>query len=95
MGICPCPREHRRLASSVQVPTEGLAGSSPDHLTLKGGGGICGPCDAKNPLGNLRKMSIQQVLRLFAGSGGSLLFLRLHGPRGHDAILPRVGDELA
>ena len=34
--------------------------------------------------------------RLFAGSGGGrLLFLRLHGPRGHDAILPRVGDELS
>src|SRR5258708_242604 len=32
--------------------------------------------------------------RLFAGSG-RLLFLRLHGPRGHDAILPRIGDELA
>src|SRR5689334_3412294 len=33
--------------------------------------------------------------RLFASSGGRLLFLYLHGPRGHDAILPRVGDELA
>jgi hypothetical protein len=32
---------------------------------------------------------------LFAGSGGRLLFLSLHGPRGHDAVLPHVGDELA
>ena len=33
----------------------------PNHLTLKDGGAACGLCEAMNPLGNLRKMSIQEV----------------------------------
>jgi hypothetical protein len=34
----------------------------PNHFTLKDGGAVCGICDAKNPLGNLRKLSIQEVM---------------------------------
>src|ERR1700752_3988952 len=37
----------------------------------------------------------QLTRRLFAGGGSRLLFLYLHRPRGHNAILARVGDELA
>lgn len=33
----------------------------PNHFTLSDGGAVCGLCQAKNPLGNLRKMSIQEV----------------------------------
>jgi hypothetical protein len=33
----------------------------PNHFTLSDGGAICGLCEAKNPLGNLRKLSIQEV----------------------------------
>ena len=33
----------------------------PNHFTLKDGGALCGLCQTKNPLGNLRKMSIQEV----------------------------------
>jgi hypothetical protein len=33
----------------------------PNHFTLQDGGAVCGICQAKNPLGNLRKMSIQEV----------------------------------
>ena len=33
----------------------------PNHFTLKDGGAVCGLCQTKNPLGNLRKMSIQEV----------------------------------
>jgi hypothetical protein len=35
----------------------------PNHFTLKGGGASCGICGTKNPLGNLRRMSIQQVTK--------------------------------
>ena len=35
------------------------------------------------------------VRPLFVRSGVRFLFLHLHGPRGHDAILPRVGNKLA
>jgi hypothetical protein len=31
------------------------------HSLLKDGGAVCGLCEAKNPLGNLQKMSIQDV----------------------------------
>jgi hypothetical protein len=33
----------------------------PNHFTLKDGGAICGLCECKNPLANLRKMSMQEV----------------------------------
>lgn len=33
----------------------------PNHFTLKDGGAICSLCGEKNPLGNLRRMSIQEV----------------------------------
>jgi hypothetical protein len=33
----------------------------PNHFTLKDGGASCGICGTKNPLGNLRRMSIQEV----------------------------------
>jgi hypothetical protein len=33
----------------------------PNHFTLKDGGAVCGICEAKNPLGNLRRLSIQEV----------------------------------
>jgi hypothetical protein len=32
-----------------------------NHFTLKDGGTIFGLCQTKNPLGNLRKMSLQEV----------------------------------
>jgi hypothetical protein len=33
----------------------------PNHFILKDGGAVCRICEAQNPLGNLRKMSIQEV----------------------------------
>jgi hypothetical protein len=33
----------------------------PNHFTLKDGGALCGICGVKNPLGNLRRLSIQEV----------------------------------
>jgi hypothetical protein len=33
----------------------------PNHFILSDGGAVCGLCEAKNPLGNLRKLSIQEV----------------------------------
>ena len=33
----------------------------PNHFTLKDGGAVCSLCGTRNPLGNLRKMSIQEV----------------------------------
>jgi hypothetical protein len=33
----------------------------PNHFTLKEGGAVCSLCQTKNPLGNLRRMSIQEV----------------------------------
>jgi hypothetical protein len=33
----------------------------PNHFVLRDGGAVCGLCDTKNPLGNLQKMSIQEV----------------------------------
>jgi hypothetical protein len=37
----------------------------PNHYMLRDGGAVCGLCDTKNPLGNLRKMSIQEVTEPF------------------------------
>jgi hypothetical protein len=33
----------------------------PTHITLRDGGAVRGICEPKNPLGNLRKLSIQEV----------------------------------
>jgi hypothetical protein len=33
----------------------------PNHFQLKVGGAVCSLCQAKNPLANLRRMSIQEV----------------------------------
>lgn len=33
----------------------------PNHFILKDGGAICGLCESKNPLGNLRRLSMQEV----------------------------------
>jgi hypothetical protein len=33
----------------------------PNHFTLRDGGAVCGLCGTKNPLGSLRKMSLQEV----------------------------------
>jgi hypothetical protein len=33
----------------------------PNHFTLSDGGAVCGLCESKNPLGDLQKMSIQEV----------------------------------
>jgi hypothetical protein len=33
----------------------------PNHIKMEGGGVICGLCQSKNPLGNLRKMSLREV----------------------------------
>jgi hypothetical protein len=35
--------------------------TNPNHFTLQDGGAVCGLCHSKNPLGNLRKISIQEV----------------------------------
>ena len=33
----------------------------PNHFTLQDSGAVCGLCKSKNPLGNLRMLSIQEV----------------------------------
>lgn len=33
----------------------------PNHFTLKDGGAVCSLCSAKNPLTNLRKLSLKEV----------------------------------
>lgn len=35
--------------------------TNPKHFTLQDGSAVCGICHSKNPLGNLLKMSIQEV----------------------------------
>jgi hypothetical protein len=52
-------RENRIVACLVCWTCHGRMG--PNHFTLKDGGAVCGLCEAMNPLGNLRKMSIQEV----------------------------------
>src|ERR1700679_379978 len=52
-------RENRIVSCLVCWTCHGRMG--PNHFTLKDGGAVCGLCQAKNPLGNLRKLSIQEV----------------------------------
>ncbi|HTF70362.1 MAG TPA: hypothetical protein VK638_47565 [Edaphobacter sp.] len=49
-------RENRIVNCLVCWTCHGRIG--PNHFTLKDGGAICGLCQAKNPLGNLRKLSM-------------------------------------
>jgi hypothetical protein len=52
-------RENRIVNCLVCWTCHGRMG--PNHFTLKDGGAVCGLCETKNPLANLRKMSIQEV----------------------------------
>jgi hypothetical protein len=52
-------RENRFVSCLVCWTCHGRMG--PNHFTLMDGGAVCGLCATKNPLGNLRKMSIQEV----------------------------------
>jgi hypothetical protein len=52
-------RENRLINCLVCWTCHGRMG--PNHFTLKDGGAVCSLCGTKNPLGNLRKMSIQEV----------------------------------
>jgi hypothetical protein len=52
-------RENRIVNCLVCWTCHGRMGQN--HFTLKDGGAVCGICEAKNPLGNLKKMSIQEV----------------------------------
>jgi hypothetical protein len=52
-------RENRIVNCLVCWTCHGRMG--PNHFILKDGGAVCGLCQAKNPLGNLKKMSIQEV----------------------------------
>ena len=52
-------RENRRVHCLVCWTCHGRMG--PNHLILKDGGAICGLCESKNPLGNLRRLSLQEV----------------------------------
>jgi hypothetical protein len=52
-------RENRIVNCLVCWTCHGRMG--PNHFTLKDCGAVCGICEAKNPLGNLRKMAIQEV----------------------------------
>jgi hypothetical protein len=52
-------RENRIVNCLVCWTCHGRMG--PNHFTLQDGGAVCGLCEAKNPLGSLRKISIQEV----------------------------------
>jgi hypothetical protein len=52
-------RENRIVNCLVCWTCHGRMG--PNHFTLKNGGAMCGLCKSKNPLGNLRKLSLQEV----------------------------------
>jgi hypothetical protein len=52
-------RENRIVSCLVCWTCHGRMG--PNHFVLRDGGAVCGLCDTKNPLGNLQKMSIQEV----------------------------------
>lgn len=52
-------RENRIVNCLVCWTCQGRTG--PNHFTLSDGGAVCGLCQSKNPLGNLKKMSIQEV----------------------------------
>jgi ribosomal protein L40E len=52
-------RENRIVNCLVCWTCHGRMG--PNHFTLGDGDAVCELCQARNPLGNLRKMSIQEV----------------------------------
>jgi hypothetical protein len=52
-------RENRIVSCLVCWKCYGRMG--PNHFVLKDGGAVCSLCREKNPLGNLRKMPIQEV----------------------------------
>jgi hypothetical protein len=52
-------RENRIVSCLVCWTCHGRMG--PNHFTLSDGGAVCGFCHSKNPLGNLRKLSVQEV----------------------------------
>jgi hypothetical protein len=52
-------RANRVVACLVCWTCHGRMG--PNHFTLKDGAAVCELCDTKNPLGNLQKMSLQEV----------------------------------
>jgi hypothetical protein len=52
-------RENRIVSCLVCWNCHGRMG--PNHFALKDGGAVCSLCGSQNPLGNLRKMSIQEV----------------------------------
>jgi hypothetical protein len=52
-------RENRLVNCLVCWTCHGRMG--PNHFTLRDGGAVCGLCESKNPLGNLRKLSLQEV----------------------------------
>jgi hypothetical protein len=58
-GMLKQRRENRLINCLVCWICRGRMG--PNHFTLKDGGAVCSLCGTKNPLGNLRKMSIQEV----------------------------------
>jgi hypothetical protein len=58
-GMLKHRRENRIVNCLVCWTCGGRMG--PNHFTLKDGGAVCGICREKNPLGNLRRMSIQEV----------------------------------
>jgi hypothetical protein len=51
--------KHRRENRVVCWTCHGRTG--PNHFTLRDDGAVCSLCASMNPLGNLRKMSIQEV----------------------------------
>jgi hypothetical protein len=52
-------RENQIVSCLVCWTCHGRMG--PNHYVLRDRGAVCGLCDTKNPLGNLRKMPIQEV----------------------------------
>ncbi len=58
--------------------------TGPNHFTLRDGGAVCSLCGSMNPLGNLRKMSIQRVTEpceiivCFTQSGTAAHVLPIH-----------------
>lgn len=65
----------------------------PNHFTLKDAGAICSLCCTRNPLGNLQKMSLQEVtepsLILVAFTSGGTMAHALHWD-GKTALGPWV-----
>src|ERR1700712_2836872 len=52
-------RENRMINTLVCWTCHGRMG--PNHFALKDAGAICSLCGTRNPLGNLKKMSLQEV----------------------------------